>query len=125
MAITAGTLTGYTGQVDTTQATQIARFSITLTGNYGSSGSHGDTLDFGKVYGIQSQAVPIRVFVYQQPASGTAPGNCTAIFCPGTTIHNGVVSFFNAGTELTGGSAYTGATAAAVWVVEAVFPVGY
>jgi|ERR1700722_1749601 len=119
--IAPGELSGY-AQNDTTQATQIARFPITLSGNYGGASTHGDTIDFGKVYGIQSQSVPIRVFVYQQPAAGTAPGNCTATFCPGTTIHNGVISFANAGTELTGGSAYTGAAAAAVWVVEAVFP---
>lgn len=122
--ITSGALSGY-AQNDTTQATQIVRFPITLSGNYGTtspSDTHGDTIDFGKVYGIQSQSVPIRVFVYQQPASGTAPGNCTAVFCPGTTIHNGVISFANAGTELTRGSAYAGAASAAVWVVEAVFP---
>jgi hypothetical protein len=121
--ITPGALSGnYAAQIDTTQATQIARFPITLSGNYGTSSSHGDTIDFGKVYGIQSQSVPIRVFVYQQPASGTAPGNCTGIFCPGTTIHNGVIAFFNGGTELTEASAYSGATASAVWYVEAVFP---
>jgi hypothetical protein len=119
--ITPGALSGYALN-DTTQATQIARFPITLSGNYGTSGSHGDTLDFGKVYGIQSQSVPIRVFVYQQPAAGTAPLVCSAYFCPGTTIHNGVVSFWNGTTELTGGSSYTGAAASAVWIVEAVFP---
>ncbi len=120
--ITPGALAGQYAQNDTTQSTQIARFPITLSGVYGGASTHGDTIDFGKVYGIQSQAVPIRVLVYQQPASGTAPGNCTATFCPGTTIHNGVISFANAGTELTGNSAYTGAAAAAVWMVEAVFP---
>lgn len=120
--ITPGALSGGYALNDTTQTTQIARFPITLTGNYGTASSHGDTIDFGKVSGIQSQSVPIRVFVYQQPASGTAPGNCTATFCPGTTIHNGVISFANAGSELTEGSAYTGAASTAVWVVEAVFP---
>ena len=120
--ITPGALSGGYAANDNTQNTQIVRFPITLSGNYGTASSHGDTLDFGKVYGLQSQSVPLRVFVYQQPASGTAPGNCSAVFCPGSTIHNGVVSFANAGTELTEGSAYSGAAASAVWVVEAVFP---
>ena len=120
MAIKAAMISSY-AQNDTTQATQIVRLSLTLTGNYGGASTHGDTIDFGTVYGIQSTSVPLRVFVYQQPAAGTAPGNCNGIFCPGTTIHNGVISFANAGTELTGGNAYTGAAASAVWVVEAVF----
>lgn len=123
--ITPGALAGGNAANDTTQATQVVRFPITLSANYGATSptdTHGDTIDFGKVYGIQSQSVPIRVAVYQQPASGTAPGNCTGVFCPGTTIHNGVISFANAGTELTRGSAYTGAASTAVWVVEAVFP---
>jgi hypothetical protein len=122
MAITAGKLAGGYAQNDNTQSTQVVRFPITLSGNYGGASTHGDTLDFGTVYGIQSQSVPIRVFVYQQPAVGVAPGNASAVFCPGTTIHNGVVSFANAGTELTGGSAYTGAASTAVWFVEAIFP---
>ena len=122
MAITAGKLAGWYAQNDTTQSTQVVRFPITLSGNYGGASTHGDTLDFGTVYGIQSQSVPIRVFVYQQPAAGVAPGNASAVFCPGTTIHNGVVSFANAGTELTGGSAYTGAASTAAWFVEAIFP---
>ena len=123
MAIKAAMISSY-AQNDTTQATQIVRLSLTLTGNYGASSpvdTNGDTIDFGTVYGIQSTSVPIRVFVYQQPPAGTAPGNCNGIFCPGTTIHNGVISFANAGTQLTRGSAYTGAAGSAVWVVEAVF----
>src|SRR5271156_1147196 len=103
MTITPGQLAGGYGQNTTDQNTQIARFPITLSGNYGGSTTHGDTIDFGKIYGIQSLSVPIRVFVYQQPASGVAPGNCTGTFCPGTTIHNGVISFANAGTELSEG----------------------
>jgi hypothetical protein len=106
---------------DTTQATQIVRAKLTLSGNYGTSGSHGDTVDFGALFGVQSNSTPIRVFVYQQPPSGTAPGNCSGIYCPGTTANNGVIAFFNGTTELTGGSAYTGAVAAAVWYLEAVF----
>lgn len=121
MAIAVAITSSY-AQNDTTQATQIVRGTLTLSGNYGGASTHGDTCSFANVYGIQSRSVPIRVFIYQQPASGTAPGNCTGTYCPGTTIANGVVSFANAGSELSGGSAYTGATASAVWVFEAVFP---
>lgn len=121
MAIAIGKLAGNYGQNDTTSATQVIRAPLTLSGNYGGASTHGDTIDFGTVYGIQATSVPIRVFVYQQPASGTAPGNCTGVYCPGTTIHNGVISFANAGTELTQGSAYSGAASTAVWFVEAVF----
>lgn len=106
---------------DTTQATQIVRLKLTLSGNYGGASTHGDTLNFASVYGIQSSSVPIRVFVYQQPPAGTAPLVCSGTYCPGTSINNGVISFFNGTTELTGGSAYTGAAATAVWYVEAVF----
>jgi hypothetical protein len=106
---------------DTTQSTQIVRAKLTLSGNYGGAGTHGDTVNFGALYGIQSGSVPIRVFVYQQPPSGTAPGNCSAVYCPGTSINNGVIAFFNGTTELTGGSAYTGAASTAVWYLEAIF----
>lgn len=121
MAIALGKLAGNYAATDTTQSTQIVRIPLTLSGNYGGASTHGDTVDFGSVYGIQSGSIPVRVFVYQQPASGTAPGNCTGVYCPGTTRDNGVISFANAGTELTGGSAYTGAVESAVWFVEAVF----
>jgi len=123
MAIATSTLAGYQGPVNTTSAEQIVRFAITLSGNYGGAATHGDTLSFANVYGLQSNAIPSRVFVFQQPAAGVAPGNCSAIYCPGTTKNNGVISFANAGTELTQGAAYSGATATAVWIVEAYFPV--
>jgi hypothetical protein len=121
MAIALGVLAGNYASNDNTQSTQIVRIPLTLSGNYGGSTTHGDTVDFGSVYGIQSSSVPIRVFVYQQPASGTAPLIATGTYCPGTTRDNGVISFFNGTTELTGGSAYTGAAASAVWFVEAIF----
>lgn len=123
MTIAIGTPLGGNAINDTTQATQVIRLPLTLSGNYGSSSptdTHGDTLNLSTVYGLQSNSVPVRVFVYQQPASGTAPGNCTGVYCPGTTSANGVISFANAGTELTRGSAYTGAVASAVWVIEVV-----
>lgn len=123
MSIAASLTNSYQGTINTTSGEQIVRGPLVLTGNYGSSSSHGDTLDFSKIYGIQSRQPPSRCLIYQQPAAGTAPGNCTGTFCPGTTNQNGVVSFANAGTELTGGVAYTGATASAKWFFEATFPI--
>ena len=116
----------YQSLVNTSSAEQIVRGTLTLSGNYGSASpvdTHGDTLNFATLYGIQSSSVPSRVFIYQQPASGTAPGNCTGVYCPGSTKANGVVSFANAGTELTRGSAYAGAASTAVWKFEATFKV--
>lgn len=126
MAIAASITSGYQATCNTTSAEQIVRGPLVLSGNYGAtspSDTHGDTLSFANIYGIQSRAIPTRVLIYQQPPSGTAPGNCTGVYCPGTTNANGVVSFANAGTELTRGAAYSGAVAAASWFFEATFPV--
>ncbi len=111
---------------DTTQATQIVRGTITLSGNYGGGATNGDTLSFSGMPNNPTNAVPLRVFIYEQPAAGTAPGGWRAIFCPGTTIANGVVAFFNGTTQLSQGAAYSGtaAVANAVWAFEAIFPVG-
>jgi hypothetical protein len=112
---------------DTTQATQIVRGTITLSGNYGGGATNGDTLSFAAMPNNPTNAVPLRVFIYEQPAAGTAPGGWRAIFCPGTTIANGVVAFFNGTSQLTQGNAYSGtaAVANAVWAFEAIFPVGF
>jgi len=112
---------GSSGLPDTTGKESIYQGELALSGNYGGSTTHGDTCNLSNP---TSGAVPNRVEIYQQPASGTAPGNCTGVYCPGTTIANGVVSFANGGTELTGGSAYTGATSTAVWKFRAWFPRG-
>jgi len=73
-------------QNDTTQSTQIVRGTLHFTGNYV---TNGDILSFANVYGIQSTSVPLRVFVYEAPPAGTAPGGYEYVFCPGTTIANG------------------------------------
>lgn len=125
MAIAVTIDSSYQAYTNTTSAEQVVTGTLTLSGNYGAtspSDTHGDTCSFANIYGIQSRSVPSQVLVYQQPASGTAPGNCTGVYCPGSTIANGVVSFANAGTELTRGSAYTGATSTAVWKFRATFP---
>jgi hypothetical protein len=100
---------------------------LTLSGNYGGGATHGDTLSFANIFGLLSQKVPLKVEIYEQPPAGTAPSFFNAVFCPGTTIANGVVSFATSfGTEYTQGQAYaTNATlAAAVWKFRAWFPQG-
>jgi hypothetical protein len=108
---------------DTTQATQIVRGTLTLSGNYGTNSSHGDTLSFAGIFGIQSRSVPLRVLIYEAPPAGTAPSFYSAVFQPGTTNANGAVNFSLAGTEYTEGNAYSGAISTAIWKFEAVFPV--
>jgi len=121
MAATATVDSSY-AQNDTTQATQIVRGTITLSGNYGTVSSHGDTLSFAGIYGIQSGSIPLAVFIYEQPPAGTAASMYSAVYQKGTSIANGAVNFSLAGTEYTEGSAYSGAISTAVWKFEAVFP---
>jgi hypothetical protein len=109
---------------DTSQSTQIVRGTITLSGNYGTSTSHGDTLSFANVYGIQSRSIPLRVFIYEQPAAGVAPTFFEATYQAGTTNANGAVNFQKGGTELTEAVAYSSANVGspAIWKFEAIFP---
>lgn len=119
--------TGYLGSSDNTQSEQFYEGTLTLSSNYGTSSSHGDTLSFSSVQGLQSQSAPIRVEIYEQPAPGTAPSFYSAVYqkkATGATIANGAVNFSLAGTEYTQGSAYSGVIATAVWKFRAWFPLG-
>ena len=112
---------------DVTEREQIYQGTLTLSGNYGGAATHGDTLSFANIFGLLSQKVPLKVEIYEQPPAGTAPSFFNAVFCPGTTIANGVVSFATSfGTEYTQGNAYSGVAplAAAVWKFRAWFPQG-
>ncbi len=122
-----GTGANVLGVPDVTEREQIYQGTLTLSGNYGGAATHGDTLSFANIFGLLSQKVPLKVEIYEQPPAGTAPSFFNAVFCPGTTIANGVVSFATSfGTEYTEGQAYaTNATlAAAVWKFRAWFPQG-
>ena len=115
------------GNPDCTNNEQKYVGTLTLSGNYGTSGSHGDTLSFANIQGILTQSSPIHVEVYEQPAPGVAPSFYAAVFqkkASGATIANGAVNFNLAGTEYTQGSAYSGAIATAVWKFKAWFPLG-
>ena len=120
-----GTGTNVLGVPDNTDREQVYQGTLTLSANYGGAATHGDTLSFSNIFGLQSQKVPLKVEIYEQPPAGTAPSFLQAVFCPGTTIANGVLSFSSAfGTEYTQGSAYAGAIATAVWKFRAWFPLG-
>lgn len=104
-------------QNDTTQATQVVRGTITLSGNYGSGSSHGDTLALN-VYGVQS-ATLVGYVINELPAAGTAPTGYIWGFAKGTTLANGKLTCMNGTTEYTEGSAYSAGQKAAV--IKATF----
>lgn len=101
--------------IDFTQSEEIIDGTITLSGNYGASSTHGDTLNFSGF--AQSSLIPNRVEIYESIAAGTAPLGYNYTFSPGTTQANGVLTITGGaassgqgGTELTNGSAYSSFT---------------
>ena len=112
------------GSSDVTQDESFYTGTITLSGSYGGGATHGDTLSFANVKGLQSLRVPLKVSIYEQPPAGTAPSYYAAVFCPGTTQANGVVNFSLAGTEYPEGTTYTGVLSTAVWKCRCWFPLG-
>lgn len=106
---------------DTTQATQIIRGTIALSGTYGP-----DTLNLtGKLSNLRSSKPPIRVFFSEQPSATVTPSGYIFTYQPGTTPANGILRITSAaGTELTPAGAYSAALLQAVITFEAVFPLG-
>ena len=85
--------------------------TVTLSGNYGTSGGslpHGDALDLTAV--CQSNTVPLRVQLWSMVPAGSAPLDDFYTYLLGTTIANGVVQVRTAGVEFTPGAAYSGAS---------------
>ena len=70
--------------------------TFTLSGNYGTSSSNGDTLNLSNLFyqGLQgpSNQVPIEVRISEAPAAGTAASGYLPGFAPGTTQANGVLT---------------------------------
>lgn len=139
-AAASGNLANGSQVSDTTDKQTIVEGTLTFSGNYGTSSSHGDPVDFtlnnlvppGSLpqgTDIGSYA-PTRVEIYESPQAGTAPTFYSFVYCPGPTITGptatstagctqagGVVSIAGTGassgqggTELTEGSAYSGFT---------------
>jgi hypothetical protein len=82
--------------------------TITLSGNYGTSGGalpHGDTLDLSQL-GIPASSVPWKLVAWSTVSQGSAPLYDFYHFNPGTTQANGVLQIIVGGAEMSPGSAY-------------------
>jgi len=88
--------------VDFTGNQLLVSGTLTLTGNYGSSGSHGDTVSFLGFDQVKSSYPPNSVSIFETPAAGTSASGFVYSFSPGTTQGNGVMQVF--GTPATGGA---------------------
>ena len=98
-------------RIDHTKNRLIAIGTVTLSGNYGTSGGalpHGDTLDLSQL-GVASNTL-LRATCWSTVPQGSAPLADSYVFVPGTTPANGLVQVSLAGTEFTPGNAYSGAS---------------
>lgn len=94
--------------LDHTQNEFIATGTVTLSGNYGTSGGglpHGDLLDLSGL-GIPSQSVPYSVEAWSTATQGSAPIEDRYDYLPGTTQANGWLQCSTAGSEITPGATY-------------------
>lgn len=94
--------------------------TITLTGNYGTAGSHGDTLSFLNDI-VKSNQAPVVVEINEAPPAGTAANGYIFTYNPGTSQNTGVLQILNNLAEYTPGSAYSPGLLAATIVFRAVF----
>lgn len=117
---------------DRTQQSIVVYGNLTLSGNYGAGGSHGDTLDLSQL-GIPSGQLPSALFVYEEPTAGNAPTGYSFLYARGTTQANGKLIVMQGGAaasnpmaEITQGGAYPGALTAATANIkfEATFSFG-
>ena len=84
--------------------------TVTLSGNYGTSGGtlpHGDALDLTAV--CQSNTSPLRVQLWSYVPAGSAPLDDFYTYL-GTSVSNGVVQVRLGASEFTPGAAYSGAS---------------
>ena len=121
--------------VDNTQNLLIVAGTLTLSGNYGTSGSHGDVINFTNTGDfIKSSQPPERVEIFENPAAGSAFLGYGYIYAQGTTMANGQLMIQGTpaaggaevgATEYTQGAAYSAGTpslAGAVLHFRAWFP---
>ncbi len=114
------------GQFDTTKDEIIVDGYLTLSANYGTASSHGDTLDFTSVAppvgASMFGSAPNRMDVFEAPVAGSAALGYQYIYCPGPTLAaptqaGGVLQILGTGaasgqggTEITEASAYSSFT---------------
>lgn len=123
--MTVATLTTGLAQTDTTQATQVVRGKIALSGNYGGGATHGDVLNLA-LYGVQSNYPPLEVRIYEMPPAGTAPTGYEFGYALGADPTSGLLTIIDPTTraEYTQGSAYSAGLLAAALYFTAIFPLG-
>lgn len=93
---------------DVTGRQVIADGTIALTGTYP---AHGDTLNLLQLGdALKTSQLALKVEVWEDPPAGTDPTFAQFVFCPGTTLANGVLAIAIAGTQVTGGTAYSATT---------------
>lgn len=121
--------------VDRTQSRIVVTGTLTLTGNYGAGGSHGDIVSFASDK-VKSQQPPTWVEILENQGAGNAPLGYTFRYFNGTTQLNGklVVQGTSAAggaetgtSEFTQGAAYSAGTPSlnnAVLRFRAEFPFG-
>ena len=108
---------------DTTGRQVIAEGTVALTGNYGGGATHGDTLNLTQLGdALKTSNLPTQVEVWEAPPAGTNPTGYQFIFCPGTTLANGVLNISNNLAEYTEGSAYSAGLLAAVLRIRVFAP---
>lgn len=116
--------------LDATRSRIIVEGTLTLTANYGTNSSHGDTVNFSGV--ANSDLPPAWVDIREDQGAGNAPLGFRYIYNSGTTQANGVLTIVGSGassgqggTEITEGGAYSGTTPSlnnAVLRFRAAFP---
>ena len=114
---------------DFTQNQNVVDGSFSFGGNYGTAGSHGDTLPLSTICpGIASSSVPLRVEIWEQPAVGAAPTGYVFQYVPNTTIDNGLIQVLECGgsgapmQEITQGAPYPSALGGVVIRVRVWLP---
>lgn len=108
---------------DVTERQVIAEGTIALTANYGGASTHGDTCDLTQLGdALKTSQLSTKVEIWEDPVAGTAPTFYQFVFCPGTTLKNGVVSIGSNLTEYTEASAYSAGLLAAVLRIRVYAP---
>jgi hypothetical protein len=95
-------ISGVLSTPDTTQKQLFIDFTVTLSGNYGTNSSNGDTLNLQSLGdALKSTQLPNWVEFGEYPPAGTAPTGYEFGYAPGTTQANGVLTIMGgAGTPV-------------------------
>ena len=84
---------------DVTGRQVIADGTIALTGSYVVGGDTLNLLQLGDA--LKTSQLALKVEVWEDPNAGTTPSFAQFVFCPGTTLANGVLAIALIGVQLT------------------------